>query len=292
MYKNNKMNTTEIPQKRDRLKKLFFCLEALPPAHSSLEAYAQIFNTFNLMEDQLWGNSHWDFPRTFAHGAVTDRMYGSHTDCNEYVPQYPGVMNMVHTHHFVFISASGAIEIQRETNEDEEKIPYYTRREAVMFEKPDASGRTVWDESNRDINFTPKIQQPIIKDSYSLVELHGWSPLSNLPSELKDTIYERFSDNVNVMDNVSKPSGSTQKLRDAFMAVAIGNAQEIFDYCVEKTSLDNELWHVFMDVAFAVYSANTSIDAKIAENPSHLEKLTKDKQHYLTQNMRKFVYKV
>lgn len=288
MYKNKKINIPETPQKRDRLKKLFFCLHALPPAHSSLEAYAQIFNTFNLMEDQLWGASHWDFPRTFAHGAVTERMYGSHADCNEYVLEYPGVMNMVHTHHFVFISASGAIEIQRETNEDEEKIPYYTRRHAIMFEKPDAYGRTVWDEANRDRNFNPKIQQAIIKDSYPLVELHGWSPLAELPNEVKSAIYERFISDICIADNVENPSVSTQKVRDAFKVAAIGNTQEVFDYCIKKIEIDDHYWPVFMDVAFSAFDADQKSSAKTAEQQTQLRE---DKQQYLTQNIRHFVYK-
>lgn len=153
------------PAKRDRLQRMIECVRALPPARSGLEAFAQITNVLNHLEDQVWGADHYAMPRSYEGGVVTDRLYGSHAESFETVQGFSGVVNMVHTKEFVFVSRTGAIEIQKDTGESEELVHFETRRHAVLFSKPDAYGRAVWDDQNRDADSERTAARPLVEDA-------------------------------------------------------------------------------------------------------------------------------
>ncbi len=144
-----------LPSKGERIRRLLAELDKQPPAASGLEAYAQMSNTLNHLEDALPDNP-WAPPRTYVNGELTDRMYPSTTECFETVEGYPGVTVMVHTKEFIFISRFGAIEIQKDTGESEVDIHFSTRSHAVIYKKPDAYGDGVWHDKNADNCPVPK----------------------------------------------------------------------------------------------------------------------------------------
>ncbi|MFM0204683.1 hypothetical protein PQR53_33140 [Paraburkholderia fungorum] len=144
---SNKTNIAP-PKKHERIKELLARLDELEHARSGLEAYAQISNTLNEIEDAYFGDF-WDLPRTFLDGTISDRLYTSQAECFRVDPQYPGVVNMVHTNEYILISRYGAIEIQKDTGE--RKIPFCYRKDAIIYQKPDAWGDGVWHSKNGDV---------------------------------------------------------------------------------------------------------------------------------------------
>ena len=162
-----------MPTKGERLRRLATCLHALPPARTGLEAYAQIANSLNLLEDQLWGKDAFAMPRSYENGVVTQRMYPSHTECFETVAGFGGVTNMVHTKEFILVSATGAIEIQRDTGESEIDVHLSTRTHAVVFAKNDARGRGVWDAVHRDEETKVEV---LVDAPRAVVGESGWLP--------------------------------------------------------------------------------------------------------------------
>lgn len=173
-----KISHDEIPPKFKRIKKLIECLNELPPAKTQLEAYSHISNAILLLEDELWGEDHWDLPRTFLNGEVTQRMYPSLTECCEAVDFYSGVNVFVHTKEFIFISRTGAIEIQKGTGEDERAVPFHTREHAVVYRKPDSYGKGVWDSMHLDNALIaepePTRAKLYLNDAKAVVATHGW----------------------------------------------------------------------------------------------------------------------
>jgi hypothetical protein len=178
--------TAPIPRKGERLQKLTACLLMLPPARSGLEAFAQVTNALNLLEDQLWGPDHYLMPRTYEGGRVTDRLYASHPESFETVDGWIGVMNMVHTKEFIFMSRFGAIEIQRDTGESESEVCFCTRRHAVLFAKVDAAGHGVWHAKNRDdIECGERTcATPICAAVRAVVADRGWVQNSNVAGSI------------------------------------------------------------------------------------------------------------
>jgi hypothetical protein len=162
------------PSKATRLNKLFTCIKAVQPACTGLEAYAQISNALNLLEDQIWGPGYYAMPRTYDGGVVTDRLYPSHPESFETVSGFSGVINMVHTKEFIFISRTGAIEIQRDTGESETEVHFSTRRHAVLFTKNDHQGRGVWHESHRDLPLERTEAGTILMPVKAVVASRGW----------------------------------------------------------------------------------------------------------------------
>jgi len=143
-------SSADIPPKGHRLKELFSLLRASRPARNGLEAYMLIANNLNMLEDSYFGMSNWSPPRTYITGAQTDRLYPPQPDNFEMVPGWPGVTNMVHTKEYVFISKSGAIEVQRDDGSSERGNPYWKRRESVVFEKLDFNGDGVWSPQHKE----------------------------------------------------------------------------------------------------------------------------------------------
>lgn len=170
-----KIELSSCPSKGSRLARVLETVSAMPAARTGLEAYAQISNALNLLEDQVWSERHFWMPRTYEGGVVTDRLYVSHPESFESVDGFEGVVNMVHTKEFIFISRTGGIEIQKDTGECERSVHFETRTHAVLFSKSDAQGRSVWDESHRD----PKKQvatvaRAFVTDANLAVDAHGW----------------------------------------------------------------------------------------------------------------------
>lgn len=124
-------------------------LGRMRPAESGLEAYANICTVLNMLEDEIFSIEDWALPRSFATGAETARLYPPQPDNFERVPGWPGVTNMVLKREFVFVSRSGAIEIQKDNGTSESGNPYANRRETVIFAQADAAGRDVWADHNR-----------------------------------------------------------------------------------------------------------------------------------------------
>lgn len=144
-----------IPPKYARFRRVFDELSRCPAAASGLEAYAQLSNILNHAEDEIFGDF-WDPPRTYLNGETSERLYHSAPECFETIEGFPGVTAMVHVKEFVFISRFGAVEVQRDTGQCEETIPFCTRDGAVMFRKLDAYGDGVWHPKNADNCPVPK----------------------------------------------------------------------------------------------------------------------------------------
>lgn len=170
-----KIELSSCPSKGSRLARVLETVSAMPAAKTGLEAYAQISNALNLLEDQVWSERHFWMPRSYEGGVVTDRLYVSHPESFESVDGFEGVVNMVHTKEFIFISRTGGIEIQKDTGECERSVHFESRSHAVLFSKADAQGRSVWDDSHRDLpRQATTVARPFLADANLAVDTHGW----------------------------------------------------------------------------------------------------------------------
>jgi len=133
-----------------RLRKAFEELAGRPPAHTGIEAYRQLSDAINRVEDQQWGSDYWDPPRHLPPDASTKRLYPIAPECMYPVPGFAGVDVLVAKDHVVFISRYGAIEAQEKDRDDllGDLSPFASRRDKVIFEKPDSEGSGVWDGKN------------------------------------------------------------------------------------------------------------------------------------------------
>ncbi len=73
---------------------------------------------------------------------VSDRLYPGYPDSMHPVEGWPGVTIIVHHKQFVFIEMRGAFQIQDRVDSD---VPFSRRRDAVLLDKPDRWGLSVWD---------------------------------------------------------------------------------------------------------------------------------------------------
>jgi hypothetical protein len=175
MFLADKFSMAVLPTKQERLKRMFDCLQQLPPARTGLEAYAQISQLINLLEDQVLGIESWSLPRTYTNGKWTDRMHPSQPECFESVAGYVGITNMVHAKQFVFISRTGAIEMQYDTKESERDVHFSVRTYAIIFKKPDACGRGVWDEIHKDVTESTAAES-LVKPLADVIASGGYDP--------------------------------------------------------------------------------------------------------------------
>jgi 5'-deoxynucleotidase YfbR-like HD superfamily hydrolase len=141
----------ESTSKSVRLKEILAELADRPAAHTGIEAYRQLSDVVNRVEDRYWGSGHWSPPRHLPPGAITDRLYPIAPECMYPVPDYPGVDALVAKDQVVFVSRTGAIEIQEKDHADilGELTAFADRRARVVFEKADVDGDGVWAEKNR-----------------------------------------------------------------------------------------------------------------------------------------------
>lgn len=140
-----------IPPRRDRFMAVLGEIDALPPAHSSIEAYGQISETLNVYEDEVFGRDHWFPPRSFLHGNRTERIYPIYPESFHPVPEFAGVTVMIAKREYVFLSRFGAIEIQEKVPGDEfgQTVHFKNRQDCILWKKDDAYGDGVWHEKNK-----------------------------------------------------------------------------------------------------------------------------------------------
>lgn len=121
------------------------------PARTGLEAYRQISDAINRVEDMHWGADYWEPPRHVDPGTRTARLYPIAPESIYPVRDYGGVDVLVSVAEYVFVSRFGAIEVQTKDHHDSygEFNAFSGRRDRVMFEKGDYAGDSVWHEKNK-----------------------------------------------------------------------------------------------------------------------------------------------
>jgi 5'-deoxynucleotidase YfbR-like HD superfamily hydrolase len=141
-----------IPSKSHRLKLVFEEVATRQAARTGLEAYRQISDALNRVEDMYFTASYWKPPRHVGPGVVTDRLYPIAPESCYPVPDYSGVDLLVSVGECLFVSRYGAIELQVKDKSDlfGEHVAFHSRRDRVIFSKPDSSGDGVWHVKNRD----------------------------------------------------------------------------------------------------------------------------------------------
>lgn len=144
-------SAVSVPAKSHRLRLAFDEVAQRPPAQTGLEAYRQISDAINRVEDMYWGAEYWRPPRYVSPGVRTDRLYPIAPESVYPVDGFPGVDLLVSVSECLFISRSGAIEVQGKAREDlfGEVTHFCDRRDHVLFAKPDKSGDGVWHIKNR-----------------------------------------------------------------------------------------------------------------------------------------------
>lgn len=125
---------------------------AKPPTKNGLLAYKSLTQCVNEVEDQVFGETLWNCPRTFLNGERTDRIYTILSESFYEVPSFPGVSLLLAKDELIFISRFGAAEVQNKLIDDKygEAIPYEQRSNEVIFSKLDASGDGVWHVKNKN----------------------------------------------------------------------------------------------------------------------------------------------
>lgn len=138
-----------MKSKADRVKLFLEKLNFAAPATTGLLAYKLICQTINQIEDGVFGHDYWKPPRSFLTEPTTDRLYPSSYDSMFPVSGWPDVTMIIHIRELIFISSSGAIQIQKKVEVD---TPYCDRYGKILLDKQAADGSRVWDVStNRDI---------------------------------------------------------------------------------------------------------------------------------------------
>lgn len=115
--------------KTQRLQELIKRLGVLPPASSFEEAKKQLDDTLNAVEDELTA-----IPFNPEAWETDGRMYPVRSDNVRTVPGHPSVKRLRSRGHNTFIGANGSIEIQAAVGA------------AVLFRKPGADGKGVWEQ--------------------------------------------------------------------------------------------------------------------------------------------------
>ncbi len=143
--------TSGIPSKSHRLKLVFEDVADRNSARTALEAYRQVSDAVNRVEDMYFTSNHWQPPRHVGPGVVTDRLYPIAPESCYPVPDYAGVDLLVSVGECLFISRYGAIEVQAKDENDlfGERIPFQARHDRVTFTKTDYAGDGVWHAKNR-----------------------------------------------------------------------------------------------------------------------------------------------
>lgn len=139
-----------VPSRAKRLASALQRTAELPPATTALEAYRQIAQSINEVEDSWWGPEHWQPPRSFLDGTRTARLYPIYAESFFSVEGFPGVTLLLAKHELLFISRFGAIELQCKQWNDAhvEQVNYRERSAGAIFAKADAAGDGVWHAKN------------------------------------------------------------------------------------------------------------------------------------------------
>lgn len=137
-----------ILNKRERLGLVLEILAARPACHSGLEAYRQISDALNLVEDEHLGPNNWCPPRSFVGQPTSERMYPTYPESMIQVTGYGGNTALLHETEVIVVSRFGAMEVRRRNG----RVFVEMAQELaapVVFEKPDAYGDGVWHEKNQ-----------------------------------------------------------------------------------------------------------------------------------------------
>jgi hypothetical protein len=111
-----------IPPKGERLAEFYRRLKEAPPASTAAEAYRQVCDILNAVEDDLTGIP-FDPPMWMTDG----RMYPAQEDSVRSVPGHPDLIRYASKGHDVVVAPNGAIQIR-------------IRGGAIAFAKPGADG--------------------------------------------------------------------------------------------------------------------------------------------------------
>lgn len=132
----------EIPSKEERLKEVFRRLSSLPPASTFEEAYRQLCETLDQVEDEMSG-----LPNEPESWMTLDRMFPPQSDRMSSVAECD-VKRFDNLRHITYISANGAIEIRSKRRKSQSVDTY--------FSKAGADGMSV-------IEFCPELAQKTSK---------------------------------------------------------------------------------------------------------------------------------
>jgi hypothetical protein len=117
------------PTKVQRIEEFIRRLGALPPAANFEEAKKQLDDTLNAVENELTS-----IPFNPETWESDGRMYPVQFDNVRTVPGHPSVKRLRSRGHNTFIGTNGSIEIQAASSA------------AVLFRKPGADGKGVWEQ--------------------------------------------------------------------------------------------------------------------------------------------------
>jgi hypothetical protein len=114
-----------IPPKRERLAEFYRRLLAAPPASTAAEAYRQICDTLNGVEDDLTG-----IPYDPDSWMTDGRMYPAQADSIRPAKDRPDLVRYATRGHDIFVAPNGAFEIR-------------DRKGAVALAKPGLDGKPI-----------------------------------------------------------------------------------------------------------------------------------------------------
>lgn len=137
--------------KENRLNLFFQELDNLPLPKNSLEAFRQISETLNLIEDKIFGTDYWKPLRFYPPGVKTKRMYPVAPESMYPVYLFPKVTLMVSINELIFISNDGAVEFQKKDKKDifGTNNDFSNRNEKIIYKRNDQFGCGVWDKKNK-----------------------------------------------------------------------------------------------------------------------------------------------
>jgi hypothetical protein len=139
----------KVVSKRDRLERVFAYLQVAPTCRSGLEAYRQLCDVLNLVEDEALGPDSWVPPKSFVGQPLSDRMYPTYPESMLSVSEFPGVTALWHAREVVFVSRYGALEVRERDGRGVDAYVYAPRDKSLLFDKVDAYGDGVWNGKNR-----------------------------------------------------------------------------------------------------------------------------------------------
>lgn len=140
-----------VPSRANRLVAALEKTAKLPPATTALEAYRQLAQSINEIEDGWWGPEHWQPPRSFLDGTRTVRLYPIYPESFFSVQGFPGVTLLLAKRERLFISRFGAIQLQRKRDDRDGRAQperFADRSAEAIFSKDDAAGDGVWHAKN------------------------------------------------------------------------------------------------------------------------------------------------
>jgi hypothetical protein len=87
-------------------------LQVSPMCRSGLEAYRQLCDALNLVEDEALGPDSWLPPKSFVGQPFSTRMYPTYPESMLPVAGFPGVTALWHAREVAFVSRYGALEVR------------------------------------------------------------------------------------------------------------------------------------------------------------------------------------